>query len=1175
MLAPVTAARRGRSLGCTRAACWLTLLGATFVVPAAAAEQAAAETSPPLVTQAGQLWNLSPAQKEAPVSIRLEGRVSYYDPLFRLSWLEADQVGTYVLLGTEPPPLRTGQRVRIEGTLVMTRGLEAARTKVTVLDEYEPITPLETAGRIADLPALADRIVAAEGYVDSQQYVDSDHVRLSLIIDDRPVIGWVKPFNPALVPNWTGRFVRLEALYSARFDPTNTATTIELWSDEARLKVLGTREDNPRFNRPRTPVNAVYRLAEGTPVLVRGQVETHDAGTAVTLRDETGQIAVYSLQRERLPYGQAVEASGTVARDGARWVLRGGLYRVAPAGAGEGPPPSGLRRVEQIRELSLAQAERGQPVRIAGMVTWSMPGNDFFFLQDVSGGIRVRYDPRKTETPSLGKYLEIDGVTASGGQVPEVVFRSMIDRGSMSPPEPRRISFEQAITGREDGQWVEMRGFIQRTVSDGDWRWIYVTTPAGEFVGHLQSPVNVVANPGSLIRVQGVCETTTNQLGQSTGVMLRVPFLHSVRIEEDAPTDAFDLPQHPISGLRQLSGVRDMTRVRVVGAVLHAVPGRVVYVEEGEAGLQVFTRQDERLAPGEVIEIVGILGREGLRMVLREAVYRRTRRTEAPRPVFIADPSRLMPALDARLVTVRGRVIDVFRQRNQWRLTLQTERTLFEAVLTTTADQPALDPRVGAGLELTGIYQLVFDDARQTRGFALQLRTPADLVVFQRPRLWTLQRALAVCAVLGGAVLLGVAWITALRRRVHQQTRQLRDQMERQSQLEAEVQRAARLESLGALAGGIAHDFNNLLTIIMGNLGLALLDGKLSESTRRCLHEIERGTSRARALTRQLLTFAKGGEPLRAPVALPDIVRLTADRARQGSAVRCTYRFASDLWLAYADKDQLAQVVHNLVANALEAMPAGGDLRIELANDELAEAAHRTLRPGRYVRLTVSDSGEGIRPEVLPRIFDPYFSTRKAGSGLGLATVYSIVKRHEGAVEVDSTPGAGSTFTLWVPAADGSVPEPEPAPEVQLPLVPPARKTARVLLLEDEASIQQVLAEVLGRIGVAVKVTADGAATIKEFTLAVHRGAPFDLLILDLTVPGGMGGREVIELVRKLDPQVPAIVSSGYSSDPVMANFGQYGFQAMVQKPYEIGQLIAVVERLLAGRRPAGETPVT
>jgi signal transduction histidine kinase/ActR/RegA family two-component response regulator len=469
----------------------------------------------------------------------------------------------------------------------------------------------------------------------------------------------------------------------------------------------------------------------------------------------------------------------------------------------------------------------------------------------------------------------------------------------------------------------------------------------------------------------------------------------------------------------------------------------------------------------------------------------------------------------------------------------------------------------------------VYDDARQTRGFALQLRTPADLVVFQRPRLWTLQRALAVCAVLGGAVLLGVAWITALRRRVHQQTRQLREQMERQSRLEAEVQHAARLESLGALAGGIAHDFNNLLTIILGNLGLALLDGKLSESTRRCLHEIERGTARARALTRQLLTFAKGGEPLRAPIALPEIVRLTADRARQGSAVRGTYQFAPDLWLAYADKDQIAQVVHNLVGNALEAMPAGGDLRLELANDDVAEGAHRALRPGRYVRLAVTDSGEGIRPEVLPRIFDPYFSTRKAGSGLGLATVYSIVKRHEGSVEVESTPGAGATFTVRLPAADGAAPEPEPVPEVQLPLVPPARKTARVLLLEDEPSIQQVLAEVLGRMGVAVKVTAEGAATLKEFTVAMHQGAPFDLLILDLTVPGGMGGREVIELIRKLDPHVPAIVSSGYSSDPVMANYGQYGFQAMVQKPYEIGQLITVVERVLARRRAGGSAPVT
>jgi signal transduction histidine kinase/CheY-like chemotaxis protein len=466
-------------------------------------------------------------------------------------------------------------------------------------------------------------------------------------------------------------------------------------------------------------------------------------------------------------------------------------------------------------------------------------------------------------------------------------------------------------------------------------------------------------------------------------------------------------------------------------------------------------------------------------------------------------------------------------------------------------------------LELTGIYRLRFDDARQTRGFALQLRSPADIVVYEAPRVWTLQRALLALAALGGCTLLGLAWITALRRRVQKQTEQIREQLERQARLEAEVQHAARLESLGVLAGGIAHDFNNLLTIIVGNLGLAMLDVNIASPTAHCLKEIERGAARAQTLTRQLLTFAKGGDPVRAPVALGDIVRESADRALHGSSVRCEYEIAPDLWLANADKDQLAQVVQNLVLNATQAMPEGGTLRIALSNETLGDGAKKSLPAGRYVRLTITDSGVGMEPEIIPKIFDPYFSTRRTGSGLGLATVYSIIKRHEGAIEVHSTVGIGTTFDLWLPAADAPAIAAGPVTTESFAPVRTAGKVPRVLLMDDEESIRQLAEMVLRRMGLEPTVVAEGASAVREFSVAQLTGRPFDLLILDLTIVGGLGGKEVVELIRKLDAHVPAIVSSGYSSDLVMANFAAFGFQAMVSKPYEIGQLAAVINQLL------------
>jgi signal transduction histidine kinase/CheY-like chemotaxis protein len=677
--------------------------------------------------------------------------------------------------------------------------------------------------------------------------------------------------------------------------------------------------------------------------------------------------------------------------------------------------------------------------------------------------------------------------------------------------------------------------------------------------------VNLNANPGSLIRVRGVCETTADQNGRITGLLLRVPFLHNFTIEEGAPVDFFDLPRRAIRDLKPLSATRDMMRVRVSGTVVAASPDHSVHIEDANAGLLVLSREAPPLAPGDEVEAVGILGREGLRTVLREAVFRKRGSGPPPAPVAVGDPERPSMALDQRLVRVRGQLIDTLRQPGQTRLTLERGNTLFEATLDHAAE-PALPAGLtpGAGLELTGIYRIAFDDARQLRGFQLQLRSPRDIAVIQPARFWTAERALMAAAILGGCTLLGLGWITALRRRVSRQTAQIRAQLERQARLEAEVERAARLESLGVLAGGIAHDFNNLLTVVMGNLSLAMLDDKVAGAAGGFLREIERAARRARDLTQQLLTFAKGGEPLRAPVALEDIVRGVADSLATRPALRFEYTAAPRLWKATADKEQVAQAIRNILLNAVEAMPRGGVIRIALSNEEITAGAAPPLAAGRYVKLVIADSGEGIPPDVLPRIFDPYFSTKRTGGGLGLAIVYSIVKRHQGHIAAASPPGQGATFTLWLPAAE-TPPSAAPSPAIPAAARPPS-KPARVLLMDDEESIRKLGIQLLQRMGLEVTEAADGAAALREFRDAWSGGRPFDLLILDLTIPGGMGGKETLAALRQVDAQVPAIVSSGYSNDPVMAEYRRYGFQAMVPKPYEIRAFSETVGYLLAHR---------
>jgi PAS domain S-box-containing protein len=381
------------------------------------------------------------------------------------------------------------------------------------------------------------------------------------------------------------------------------------------------------------------------------------------------------------------------------------------------------------------------------------------------------------------------------------------------------------------------------------------------------------------------------------------------------------------------------------------------------------------------------------------------------------------------------------------------------------------------------------------------------------------------------------------------------------ARLENEMLRASKLESVGILAGGIAHDFNNILTVVMGNLTLAQLDTQVMANAGRWLQEAERGAMRARDLTQQLLTFAKGGDPVRSAVRLPEVVRESAAFALHGSKVSCEFDTEPTLWPADADKGQIGQVVQNLVINAVQAMPEGGRIQIQLRNftgrPDRSEGAQAV--DGRYVCIRISDTGQGIRQEHLGRIFDPYFTTKQSGSGLGLATVYSIIRKHQGHIEVESEPGRGTTFRFWLPAARVA-----PAAEVTGATLPD-RLSGRVLFMDDEETIRRMAQALLARLGFEVVTVSDGAAAVSTYAAAMKAGQPFRVVVMDLTVPGGMGGRQAMEELLKLDSEVRAIVSSGYSSDPVLANHKAHGFRGVVAKPYRLGDLAKVMRAVING----------
>ena len=393
---------------------------------------------------------------------------------------------------------------------------------------------------------------------------------------------------------------------------------------------------------------------------------------------------------------------------------------------------------------------------------------------------------------------------------------------------------------------------------------------------------------------------------------------------------------------------------------------------------------------------------------------------------------------------------------------------------------------------------------------------------------------------------------------------QLRKEISDRERMEKELVKAQKLESLGVLAGGIAHDFNNLLTSTLGNISLALYDINVRHPAYTILARAEQATLRAQELTQQLLTFAKGGSPVRKTASIDTLIRETAGFALRGGRVKCDFDLPADLWLVDIDAGQMSQVIHNLIINADHAMPHGGTVLVRGENVQLPDG--NSLPGGRYVRITVRDQGMGIPEEHLGKIFDPYFTTKQRGSGLGLATSYAIIRNHGGSIAVESALGKGTTFDLYLPASSARE-EPGKVESAQL-----QHGTGNILIMDDEEAVRETAASVLRRLGYTVSFAEEGRRAVELYREAREAGAPFDLVIMDLTIPGGMGGREALTLLREMDPDVRAIVSSGYSNDPVMANYAEYGFAGVVCKPFRIRDLGLAVHQVLT-KTPSDGAP--
>ncbi|MGQ0794396.1 MAG: PAS domain S-box protein [Deltaproteobacteria bacterium] len=375
--------------------------------------------------------------------------------------------------------------------------------------------------------------------------------------------------------------------------------------------------------------------------------------------------------------------------------------------------------------------------------------------------------------------------------------------------------------------------------------------------------------------------------------------------------------------------------------------------------------------------------------------------------------------------------------------------------------------------------------------------------------------------------------------------------------MEKEVIKVQKLESLGILAGGIAHDFNNLLTAIWGNVSLVKMGTTGNEKLQKRLADAEKACIRARDLTEQLLTFSKGGMPVKKTTSLGELITESASFAIRGSNVKCEFLLDEALWPSEVDEGQISQVINNLAINADQAMPEGGVITIKAENANIDEQDRLPVKEGRYIKISVQDQGIGIPEEYLPKIFDPYFTTKQKGSGLGLATVNSVIKNHDGYIRVDSKLKFGTKFYVYLPASEREISKHKPSEKE------PVWGNGKILVMDDEDIVRETVSAILANLGYEVVPAADGNEAIEIYKRAKASDRAFDLVIMDLTVPGGMGGRETMRRLLEFDPEIKAIVSSGYQGDTVMADHKGFGFKGVVGKPYKIQELSKTVYEVI------------
>ncbi|PTY07430.1 hypothetical protein DB347_09010 [Opitutaceae bacterium EW11] len=761
-----------------------------------AADVEAPAAQPDVITTFSSYWKVGSRDVVRPIHVEM--LVSYYDPTWGHIWGSiGDEVG-YVR-GARDLPIRSGDRVRIEGSCLARTGIQSDLVKITALEHDVRIQALDANRQISDWGRFRSRIVTFDAIFDWQRLnMEEEHLEATFAAQGYRVhvYSWEK--SPKLLTLEQGDRVRLTGVYNSNIDARTGTVEIDLWVSRAENIVrLGGSETNPVFDRPLNPISDVMKLWLERVSLahVVGTVSAYSPGRSITLRDDSGAVIVQCPQTLPVRVGDRVEAVGYPFAGGAEWLLQFAAARLAPSGrfhAVSPQKPGGpIRLADTTLSLSPKEAALERPVELQLLVVWSNPKADFFFGADTSGSIRVRLGPGALAAvgrmPRPGSQLRVVGVTAMGDFTPEVRATYLEQWGTALPPDPRNLTLTEAQTGAMEGRMVQIRGLLQSVEQKDGWTILSVGTDTGIFHAKLGHNASLAGLVGSIVSVRGVCSAITNDRRQLTSIEVLLDEDSDVRLEQAAPVNPFSVPLQEIGALRQFRANSDQNHwVRIQGLVTLQLPGRLLFVQDGADGLLLLGKQSSRVVPGDWIEATGLPGVESGRAVLREVVYRKLEHRQEPVPVYLSEAARVDEDLDGRLVQTEGELVSSTLDADGAALVIRRGSSIFSARIAGAQPREEWSRWLpGSRLGLAGVYEVLRDERRNAHGFRLQLRSTKDVRVIQARSWWTPGRAFAVTGCLVGLIGLGLGWVGALRRRVNRQTEQIRKQLQKEANLEA------------------------------------------------------------------------------------------------------------------------------------------------------------------------------------------------------------------------------------------------------------------------------------------------------------------------------------------------------------------------------------------------------